>query len=160
MARLTKNVKLLQKVVIVHDGQLLLLKRSMDAGSRPGAWDFPGGNAEWPQTAEILDNPHQQDAVREVLEEIGVTVNPQLIVPENLLDILTYFEPERELYSVVFIWKLDSRQLHDFDPGQIQLSDEHTEYQWVSEKDIDSFDFGEPTGTYLKQAAHTVLRKE
>lgn len=147
--QLTENVKFLHKVAIIHNGKALVLKRADDAKSRPGAWDLPGGNAEWPVgLTESTRNVHQQDIAREVIEETGFDVMPGVFELENMVHFFSYFDEGKQVYSVVCGWAVSN--LTDIEPDKVLLSDEHTEYRWVEKGELDSLDFSEPVGTFVK----------
>ena len=61
------DMKFLQKVVVFHptEEKILILKRAMDSYSRPGDWDFPGGNV-------LYGELHDDSIRREVKEETGL----------------------------------------------------------------------------------------
>lgn len=157
MSQLTQNVKFVQKVALVHEGNVLLVKRSLDSATRPGAWDLPGGNAEWPEVTTTIRNLHLQDAVREVREETGISLNVDQLPEENMVLFFTYFEPEIQRYSFGAGWYVALGA--EFDPGSITLSEEHTEYAWVAVSELDAYDFGEPIGTYVKTIAQRALQR-
>lgn len=157
MSQLTQNVKFVQKAALVHEGRVLLVKRSMGAATRPGAWDLPGGNAEWPTITEPARDLHVQDIIREIMEETGVSISADQLPEENMVLFFTYFEPEKQLYSFGAGWHVALAA--DFDSGSIALSDEHTEYAWVSVEELDAYDFGEPVGTYVKTIAQRALQR-
>lgn len=135
--RLTENVKLLQKVALFYDGKVLLLKRSQTDQSRPGCWDLPGGNSEWPETNQTLTGLHIDDAIREVQEETSITLQISNFKLQNLSFLETHFDSEKQVYAVIFGWKLEL----DYLPS-IVVSDEHTEYVWADVSQLDSYDFG------------------
>lgn len=154
--QLTENVKFLHKVALVHQGKVLLLKRPENSASRPGAWDLPGGNAEWPaEQQESLRNIHQLDASREVLEETGIDVSPSLFTLENMVHFFSYFDAKKEIYSVVCGWRVSD--LTDLSPDQVILSDEHTESRWVGLDELETLDFGEPVGSFIKTIVRNAL---
>jgi 8-oxo-dGTP pyrophosphatase MutT (NUDIX family) len=136
--QLTKNVKLLQKVLLVHNGKFLIMRRSPDSATRPDQWDLPGGNSEWPQTSETLQDPHKADLVREVEEETGIEISED-DVKENVY-IGTYFDAAKQMYSVVLGWKIVLPD--DFLEYSVAMSDEHYEFTWLEKEDFDQFDFG------------------
>jgi 8-oxo-dGTP diphosphatase len=57
--------------VVHHDGKVLLVERSKPPWQ--GLWSLPGGHVEWGETL-------REAAVREVLEETGVTVEISRLV--------------------------------------------------------------------------------
>lgn len=135
--RLTEQVKVLHKVAVVSNNQVLLLKRSANAHYRPEKWDLPGGNAEWPAqaTGVLLEHLHRADAVREVQEETGITIdNSQLSVP---IFFDTFFETEKQVYTIVVGWLIQQERR-----SQVVLSSEHTKFAWVFSDELKEYDFG------------------
>lgn len=169
MPKLSENIKFLHKVVMIHEDEILILKRSSTADSRPEKWDLPGGNAEWPATTmtKPTKDPHALDVVREILEETGIEVNSNIFADSlsgknnNLIDFFSFFEPDRQVYSIACGWKLQlsgskqERDLTDFDRDSITISDEHMESRWVKPNEIDDYDFGGEPGEFIK----TIIRK-
>jgi 8-oxo-dGTP pyrophosphatase MutT (NUDIX family) len=135
--RLTDQVKILHKVAIVSNNQVLLLKRHGAAHSRPSKWDLPGGNAEWPDnpTKSLSERLHQADVTREIREETGITIDESQITTPIYLN--TYYEAEKQMYTVIVGWlvKLDGHE-------EIVLSREHTEFSWTNQAEIQQYDFG------------------
>jgi len=101
MANLTKNVKLLQKAVLIHNSKILILQRDLKSDSRPSCWDLPGGNSEWPENSEIdLENMHQKDIAREIKEETQLTVFDQHFTHNNMVFFRTFYEAKKRcIYS-------------------------------------------------------------
>lgn len=60
---------LAQKAFIVHEGSVLLVRKSLDDPNQPGLWEVPGGRMKFGE------NPDKQ-IKREVLEEVGLDVEP------------------------------------------------------------------------------------
>lgn len=67
-------------VVVLRDGQLLLLKRVKDPEA--GCWGLPGGKVDWMEAAAT-------SAARELMEETGVEAGPM-----TLLCAADYIDPE------------------------------------------------------------------
>lgn len=142
--QLTPNVKLLQKIVLERDGKILLLRRDANSFSRPNCWDFPGGNSEWPaEVIEPTSNLHQRDASREVYEETGIHIDPSEFSRGNLVYVETFFDPNKQVFTVLFGWRVSART------DIIKLSEEHTEYVWITPSEAQSFDFGGKKGEFL-----------
>lgn len=99
------------------DARYLLLQRSQEKDFAQSIWEPVTGRLEQGESfIEALQ--------RETLEEIGVVVQPMIILGT------THFyrgaaQPENELIGVVFLCQ-------PIEPDQIHLSAEHTRYCWVS----------------------------
>jgi len=65
------------KIALLSEGNLLAYKRDIKPGIPfPGMWDLPGGGREGEETP-------LECAIRETLEEFGLSVNPASIVWEK-----------------------------------------------------------------------------
>lgn len=94
----------------------LLLRRASDKDFAPGVWEPVTGRLE-------QGEGFQQALQREVLEEVGATVQVDMILGT------THFyrgecSPQTELIGVVFLCSLD-------DPDSVRLSAEHSEHRWA-----------------------------
>jgi 8-oxo-dGTP diphosphatase len=97
--------------------QYLLLRRSEDKDYAPGAWECVTGRLD--QGEGFEDALH-----REVREELGVEVQVEAILGT------THFyrgtpDPKNELVGVVYLCLLNN-------PDAIHISQEHSEYRWLS----------------------------
>lgn len=147
--QLTSQVKLLHKVALLsQDGLALLLRRSEDASSRPNKWDLPGGNAEWPDSKDFLEierGLHEHDITREIVEETGLEVFPELLsLAPVFLD--TTFQKEKDVYTIIIGWKVKLSGVSTELP--IKLSAEHSEYRWTRPEEINTFDYGFAGGDF------------
>lgn len=111
---------------IFQDGKLLVVKRSEHEDSFPGIYEIPGGHIE-------LGESFQDGLQREVKEETGldVTVGDPYFA-------FTYTGPTsgRHIGEIHFMAELTSgNQAVVLDPN------EHSEYSWITEEEIDTFDF-------------------
>jgi len=147
MQKLTEQVKLLQKVVLIHRGELLILKRAAQSYTRPNQWDLPGGNSQWPdQKQGNLTQPHRNDVLRELEEETGIMAEDQRLdlmgqmvrIKPNYFG--TYFEADKQLFSIIVGWQLYLPD--DFDRASVSLSHEHTQQAWIRPSQFDEYDFG------------------
>ena len=104
-----------RKAVLINDeGKLLILKSSDLNVKHAGEWDLPGGH--------IQDGEGDIEGLkREVKEETGLDIAS----PEKVFD-----DGRKKFYK--------TSQYH----GTIELSDEHTEYKWVTIEDLDSYTIG------------------
>ncbi len=138
--------KRLHPVVHVHvfssDGRLLLQKRKLTKDIQPGKWDTSVGG-------HIHSGEPLEDAIRrEVLEEIGITLDPARLRPIGRY--LFESEIERELVNSYAC-------THD-GPFRIQ-EEEIDEVRFMSVAEIDAMiAAGETTPNFNQEAA--VLRRE
>ena len=103
-------------VALVRDGKVLLIKRAY--APYKGLWTLPGGRLEPGETIE-------QCAIREIVEEIGVTIrNPRPVMVQALGQDLSF-------RLAVFVTT-------DF-TGKIVASDEVTDHKWVDPTALISF---------------------
>ena len=58
-----------QKAFILHDGKLLAIQKAETCPYHPGCWEVPGGRMD-------LDENVDQHIKREVMEEVGIEINP------------------------------------------------------------------------------------
>lgn len=138
--QLTTHVKLLHKVALISNNKVLILKRAEQALSRPGNWDLPGGNSNWPFSVQAPTiNLHQQDIVREIQEETGIVVSTPQFTEKTLVYFATFFEPDRQVYSINCGWVI---QLTPAQTPPIQISAEHTEFAWITLDQLEQYEFG------------------
>ena len=104
-----------RKAVLVNDEDKILILKSSDLNVKhAGEWDLPGGHIhEGEGDIEGLK--------REVKEETGLDIAS----PEMVLD-----DGRKKYYK--------SREYS----GTIEISDEHTEYRWVTIEELDSYTIG------------------
>lgn len=114
---------------ILRDKDLfLIVKRNENDNLYPGAWEFPGGHLEDGETIK-------EGLKRELLEEIGFTdeFNPRI----------TYYYDEIKSKNGELIYNLEIDFIINVDRSnlEIKLSNEHSEYKWVTKdsKCLDDF---------------------
>ncbi|HRJ06200.1 MAG TPA: NUDIX domain-containing protein [Candidatus Saccharibacteria bacterium] len=114
------NLQVGVKVLLKNDeGEYLLLRRSQALGrGEEQIWDIPGGRI-------VADEPLANALTREVLEETGLMLqlHPQLIGAQDI------FVESKNLH-VVRLTYIGSAE------GQIQLSDEHDNSEWMTKEQI------------------------
>ena len=111
-----QNFHIAVKAVIVKDGKALVLKE----GSRFKGYDLPGG--------KIDENESIEEAIkRELHEELGL----KEFKMGDLVNVYERTDYKKEGISLMLIfYKLATG---DF---EIILSEEHTEYKWISKQDV------------------------
>lgn len=114
---------------ILRDKDLfLIVKRNENDNLYPGAWEFPGGHLEDGETIK-------EGLKRELLEGIGFTdeFNPRI----------THYYDEIKSKNGKLIYNLEIDFIINVDRSnlEIKLSNEHSEYKWVTKdsKCLDDF---------------------
>ena len=132
------GVLFLQKCIVVNEeGKILALKRSPTQDSdRSGCWDLPGGTYE--QGEDVIDS-----IKREVMEEVGLAmIDHHPIYLANGIDNISQFMDSENVFAVTHIctkWM-----------GEVIISDEHTEYRWVTPQEFMTYDFGDDGGFFAQ----------
>lgn len=105
---------------ILRDKDLfLVVKRNENDNLYPGSWEFPGGHLEKGETLK-------DGLKRELEEEIGFT--------ENFNPIITHYFDELNERNNELIHDLELDFIINVDSSKmdIKLSDEHSDYKWVT----------------------------
>ena len=131
------NFRNAAKAFIVRDGKVLLLKRRQNDAHKSGAWDIPGGRLE------LGENPYD-GLKRETKEEINSEI--EIIMPISVHHFVR--DDGQKITLTIYLCK--------FIPGDITLSEEHTEHQWVDLDKAPSLvsSFFEPTFANLKRITY------
>ncbi len=100
------------EVVVLRSDKVLLVKRSEDEDYMPGIWSLPGGKVE-PENpgGDILEKTAQ----REVDEEVGISVHPDMVYLESKL----FYADKKPTVDVVFLCRYLSGQAYAKDRSEI-----------------------------------------
>ena len=131
------NVLFLQKCILVNpDQKILALKRSTTQDKdRSGCWDLPGGTYELGE--DVIDS-----IKREVKEETNLIISdPQLLYLASDFNHLNQFMSGENVFAVTHV-------CHTW-TGEVTISDEHTEYRWVTPAELMTYDFGDDGGFFV-----------
>lgn len=110
------DIQTVSKAILVNEqGQILLLKRSESAVRRPSQWDIPGGHVD---EGEYM----AEAAGRETFEETGITIDSQ-----EIKLVYGFTEMASEHSSVTWLFFMAKTAHTD-----VELSNEHTDYEWVN----------------------------
>jgi 8-oxo-dGTP diphosphatase len=112
-------------IILDEENKVLLLKRMKPQRDFAGLWGFPGGEIKENETLE-------ECAIRETKEETELNISD-----------LKYIGTERG-----FVWVYTTRTY----AGNIKLDFEHTNYAWVSIKDLSNYNTVPGTERLLKEA--------
>jgi len=116
-------------VIINNKGKILILRRS-SAEYYAGLWDFPGGTVEKGETL-------QQAGIREVKEESGLEIK----LEKDYFYVYHYQDKELDIYGFKA----------DFVNGNVVLSEEHTEFKWISKDEYKTLEYTPSVGATIKE---------
>jgi 8-oxo-dGTP diphosphatase len=121
-----------QKIAFFCQGKVLVLKRSAEEDTRPGAWDIVGGKVE---TGDLKEG---EDALtlallREAREEIGVEIVATKL--KVVFSLGKYFS-DTDRFTVWLGYRYDFPET-----PEIHLSWEHPEFRWVDPSEVVEMDF-------------------
>ena len=114
--------------ILKDEDLFLIVKRSDNDDLYPGAWEFPGGHLEVGETLK-------EGLKRELMEEIGYA--------DEFNPIITHYfdEIKEKNHELVHDLEIDFVINVKKDNIAIKLSNEHTDYKWVTKdsKLLDDF---------------------
>lgn len=114
---MTGKIVVVLKAVIIHQGRILILKRSGSDKVGAGGWETAGGNLEF---GEDLDSA----LIREIKEEAGIHASI-----DRLLFATTFFtDPGRQIVLLSYLCRTDE--------PRVTLSHEHDEYRWATKSEL------------------------
>jgi 8-oxo-dGTP diphosphatase len=148
--------------ILVKDGKYLIAKRAEWEKAFPSMWTVPGGKLEVldyalnkKDTSEHWYNVLEDVLKRETREEVGLEIKNI-----NYVTSLVYIRPDGIPCLIISLYAEPKK-------GEIRLSDELTEYKWVSLEEAKTYDLIE--GIYeeleilekhLKQGSDMVWEKK
>ncbi|ACB07897.1 NUDIX hydrolase [Candidatus Korarchaeum cryptofilum] len=133
-------------VVFNKEGKVLLLKRARSKRNG-GKWEIPGGSLKYGESP-------RKGAIRELMEETGIRLNPLFIIP---VDTFGFLYPEM---GVEFIIPLYSVKVGEFEP-RIR-GEEHDGWGWFTIDEIKEMELRDESmkGAYIMVlAAKKVMDK-
>lgn len=121
------------KTILVHNGKILLLRRS--DGVRKDGWDFTGG------LVNLGEDPEHASA-REAKEETGLQIQNLRIL--GTYSIVTRLRDGQIKHTVMVGY------CADVNSREVRLSGEHDKYQWVDPREALNLEFPEGHRKFLK----------
>ena len=104
------------KAIVIYHQKILILKRVRPSSDGLGYWELPGGGLEYGET------PHEA-LIRELKEETGLDI--KIIKPVYTF---TAIRPDYQTVGIGFLTITTN--------DHVQLSHEHTDYQFVSSTEL------------------------
>ena len=121
-------VLLSAKVIIRNKGKILFLKRA-STDTFGNQWELPGGKLDYFEVINEL-------VKREVFEETGLVT----AVERQVLHINSHVLSQGKYRGYTFIETISEAKIV---AGRVKLSSEHSEFKWVSPKDVFKLDLVE-----------------
>jgi len=121
------------KAIILKNGKVLIMKRSMKEDHAQVLWDIPGGKIDFGEDPIDCLN-------REVMEESGIKI--EII---KLLRVWSFLKDSKtQIIGITMLCKYKS--------GEVKISEEHTEFKWIKPEEIKKYD----TVPMLKESLENV----
>jgi 8-oxo-dGTP diphosphatase len=121
------RILVITRAIIIQGKKFLLVKRAAHETYQPGIWEFPGGKLDDGQDISTA-------LEREVLEETDLAITP--------IDKLAFFRSgivtNNEKYNGITFIEIFG--LAKALGGKAKLSEEHSDFRWISLSDIDEFE--------------------
>jgi 8-oxo-dGTP diphosphatase len=108
-----KTVVVAVKGLVINNGKVLIVKRSIEDEVGGGTWEFPGGKIDFGENLESALG-------REINEE----TNLEVIVEKILYAVSFNTNPSRQVVLLTYLCRSESRN--------VLLSEEHSDYLWVT----------------------------
>lgn len=122
--------------IVIKDGKYLITRRSLKEAAFPGLWTVPGGKLRksdytilTKDTGDHWYNVLEKLLEREIKEEVGLKI-------KNIRYLLSlaYVRSDNVPTLIVSFYC-------DYDSGEVKLADEVTEYAWITEDELDKYQF-------------------
>jgi len=132
---------IIQKIVLAgivfnKQDKVLLLQRSADEDIYPEMWELPSGKRKF------FESSHDS-LIREIKEETGLDV--KIIQPCSVFEYKIEKPTEiRDSTQINFIVTSES--------SEVNLSDEHQNFAWISEGEIEQCDMSDETKKTIRSA--------
>lgn len=130
---MVNKVQILQKLAMISNDKVLVLKRAPDNRSRPNTWDFTGGNVDDEDVKLSGEGILFTALKREAKEETGVN-----LIRKKLE--VVYIDSGLNTEGNLVIWI--GYKCNFKTKPEIKLSFEHSEFKWVTKKEFLKLDFG------------------
>ncbi len=109
------------KGMLFRNSKFLILKRKSSVNEKDGLWELPGGMVDY-------DESPNDAIVREIFEETSIEV-----LDVSPIYVFNINRSDGKIVGIVYTLK--------FAFDEVVLSDEHEDYMWISEADVDDYNF-------------------
>ncbi len=137
----------LVNAVVEKDGRILVSRRGLKESHEPGKWSIPGGKVE--RTEGNVWNIIEKTLHREVLEETGIEIGDDVEVLGNNTFIRS---TGHHVVAIIFLCHWES--------GEARALEDTMDVKWISEKDIENFEYPPNVKTYIEKGFKALNSKE
>lgn len=130
----------LVNVVVFKQDKVLVSRRSFKEAHMPGWWTIPGGKVEI--TAVDVHSILEKTAIREVLEETGITVSPAMQLVSNN----SFIRQTNQQHVIAIVFKAQYRS------GEPQALEDTIDCQWMSLEQVKQLQFPPNVQKYILDA--------
>jgi 8-oxo-dGTP diphosphatase len=126
--------------VVMNGGKVLIIQRAADDDYMPNLWEIPSGKRE--PSEKTIDG-----AKRETEEESGLKV--EIGFPVGVFEYtVEKFDEIRNVTQISFLAK-------PVNGTEVHLSNEHQNFAWITENEIDKYKISPETKEIIKKAFTT-----
>ena len=142
---ISKLHSVIVNAIVEKDGKILVSQRSFDEGHEGGKWTIPGGKID--KTEGDVFNIVEKTCAREIEEETGIKIkeNVQLITNNTFIR-----SNGQHVIALICLCHWDS--------GDTQALEDTIGVKWISENEIDSFDFAPNVKGYLQKGFELLIK--
>jgi 8-oxo-dGTP diphosphatase len=123
---------------VYHQEKTLIIQRSLHETFLPGFYELPGGKVDF-----------GEDPVQALKREFREEVNLHVEV-KRPYKTFSYVSDNGKRHTVEIVYQVE---LHD-DPSRIRLSEAHSAYQWIYEKEVGHYLLSAETKDSILQGFH------
>ncbi|MFC6038848.1 NUDIX hydrolase [Paenisporosarcina macmurdoensis] len=117
------NYRVSVEIILKKNDKILLAKRSEEAAVAPGVWNVPAGKVKFHEIP-------LEAAYRELKEETNLNLDKLTEIHVRTFEGNTVSEP---IYRLIYTYVAD---ITDAQLANFQMNDEHSEYVWVSQDEL------------------------
>lgn len=122
--------------ILNNENQFLIVKRSDNDNYLPGKWELPGGKTEYGEMPT--------DALkREIHEECGLGV--AIDIPLVITSLFAEKHNPTQYFELFYLCTLNDNSQN------VKLSNEHSDFAWITFNDIHKYEFDKYISKVLKE---------
>lgn len=120
------NYRVSIEIILRNADRVLITKRADDCDVNPGGWSVPAGKVKYEEVPMVA-------ALRELKEESGIDGH---VLKELSCRAGTILSKGEKAYRLFFTYLVEAN--NKAEPPQVRLSEEHSDFVWVTAQDLDN----------------------